>query len=499
MSETSPEGRGGRISRWRSRTRGTKTMKAGYALAGRDVKNWDKTVLERIGSARMTPASLQQLAQTAVNAEVRGGGFSAQSQARGQVATNRMQATRAQQAPTRNPFRQAARGISRWRNVRHGTKMVKAAMVLGAKQAKNADRGVRQAMGVDGRLSPANMAALVEDRMHEVFRPEVYAQQQQAQQGPGQQGQGQGQQVQGQGQQVPQQGAQAQQAPSLMQQLQQNQQRTVQLMAEMQQLQMQMQQQIQTRMEQINQEAANLAAIQGQMAEMNQQFNQQMGQPQPQAQVQQEDPNARFNVGQHPIVQTGEAAQQPAESDPQQAADNQQPQAEGGEPQLGDGAQPQVAEGAQQQVEGGELQGEGGEPQLGDGAQQPQVAASGAQQVAQEGGQQLVEGGDQQGAPAAQQQTQGDVWVDIAQQKPQQGAGSQSGVEGETDQQRVAKEQAARAAAAAGDVAPVRKSSPEGAAQTAQAARQDTGTQRPGQATSRTGNKNPQQTGPGRT
>src|SRR5689334_10118239 len=173
MSEPSAEPRQGRISRWRARSRGTKTMKAGYALAGRDVKNWDRDVVARIGSSRMTPAHLARLAQVGGNGQVRPDLHAGTSQTMSQRATNRRQRTQRPQSPTRTPLRQAARRYSRWQDARHGTKMVKAAMVLAAKEAKNADPNVRLAMGNDPTMTKTQISNMVQGQMETAFKPEV--------------------------------------------------------------------------------------------------------------------------------------------------------------------------------------------------------------------------------------------------------------------------------------------------------------------------------------
>ncbi|WP_329002768.1 hypothetical protein OHA18_06280 [Kribbella sp. NBC_00709] len=544
MSEPSSEPRQGRISRWRARSRGTKTMKAGYALAARDVKNWDRDVLARIGSSRMTPSHLQRLAQTAVNAQNGGPQFADVAQRQGQAATNRMLRTQRQQAPTRNPLRQAARGVSRWRDVRHGRKMVKAAMVLAVKEAKNADPNVRLAIGNDPSMTRTQIANTVQGRMEQVFRPEVYGARQQGQQAPGQQlqGQGQGQQLQGQqGQQVQGQRLQGQQLQqgagpvSAVQQLAataqqigtsglgETEQALVQAMAEFQRLQSEIKQLIETRMAQIQQENANLSALYNQVQQSGPQVNQQTNQ--------QLDPNLH-NVGQHPIVRTDEGPQQPG-ADQQQLAENPEgqqvaegPQA-GEDPQVAEGAQvgdgpqvaegaqvgdgpqvaegaqvgdgPQVAEGAQvgdgpQVAEGAQVGDDpqvGGEQQVGGGAQAP-VAGSGEQQVGQgdrEGGQPQVDAAGQHAVRAGQQPGRGEVWSGIAEDpegNTQANGGDPQGQQAVTDpKQLAAKEQAALAAHAAGDVAPPQPSSAEDAAKTANAGRQDPAAQRTGQGASR--------------
>ena len=59
------------VSRWRNTRRGTKTLKAAYAQAARDVKRMDPAVRERIGRANMTRADLQMLADTNIGRQFR--------------------------------------------------------------------------------------------------------------------------------------------------------------------------------------------------------------------------------------------------------------------------------------------------------------------------------------------------------------------------------------------------------------------------------------------
>ena len=106
-------------------------------------------------------------------------------------------------------------------------------------------------------------------------------------------------------------------------------------------------------------------------------------------------------------------------------------------------------------------------------------------------GQQQVQGQSQgQGQPQVQgqPQTQGQPQVG-GQPQGENFAQLQTGSDPKAIR---AKAEAARAAAAAGDVAPVRNSTQAAATKTAEAARQDTGTRAAGQTASR----NPQQTGP---
>jgi hypothetical protein len=115
-----------------------------------------------------------------------------------------------------------------------------------------------------------------------------------------------------------------------------------------------------------------------------------------------------------------------------------------------------VAEG--QQVEGGE-------------AAEVPVAASGQQVV--QGGRE----GEQQRQTAEQPVARSEAWTRTAEapeaHAEQPVVPAAQGQSGAGTNSRAAKEEAARAAQAAGDVAPVRASSPKKAAETARAGRQD--------------------------
>jgi hypothetical protein len=115
-----------RFSRWRNTRRGTATLKAAFTQAARDARRMNPTVRERIGRANMTKADLQQLAAAhitgAYRPEQRG-----VNQLLNDLATARAVATDSAVRHTRNPIRQVANGVSRWRTTRQGTATLKAA------------------------------------------------------------------------------------------------------------------------------------------------------------------------------------------------------------------------------------------------------------------------------------------------------------------------------------------------------------------------------------
>ncbi|MFF0343556.1 hypothetical protein [Kribbella sp. NPDC004875] len=316
MSEPSAAPR--QKGRWFAGARGTKKLKATYALAQSEAKKFDRATRAR--ASRFTPAELAVLAKAAVNAGVDQQRYGDLAQETGQRFTDRMRATEPrQQAPTRNPFRRIARAWNERRQVRQGTKNIKAAMALNLKDARKSDLGIRRAAGNNRNLSRVELAAAIKGQFQEALNPEVYGRQQQAppgqvqgqgQQVQGQQGQGQqvqGQQVQGQGQQVQGQQAGQQQAvqgnerAQAIQRLIAAQQRMVSTVAEINQLSTEIQQMINADRNALDQQSADLA-------QANQQFNQAMAQQfqgqQPQQAQQPQQP------------EQGQQGQQPQQPDP---------------------------------------------------------------------------------------------------------------------------------------------------------------------------------------
>jgi len=366
MSEPSPEPisrraarraeRGMRRETRRAVREGRKTLKAAYAHAAGEAQRMDPTVRERIGRANLTPADLRDLANYHVRDQfVPGQRWGDISRALGQTAADRLQRAGTGPAPTRNPFRQGSRRISRWRrqNTQQGTKALKAAFTQAARDAKRMDPAVLASIGRSG-INRHDLAAVAQARFDQVFRPEgrfqaVPGQQPgQAQQMGQQRGQQVGQQLSHPGQQlsVPQQVAQLQQL------IEAKQNQALQLMAEMNQLQSQMQQVIEARKAELNAEYAQLNALQP---------NGQQVQNGPEAGQRQQTPENE-HVGFHPVVPDPAAANQ------QQAAEAAAPEQNGAQQNA---AQPNAAEqnaAEQNGVEqnGAEQQGQNGQEQTGE-------------------------------------------------------------------------------------------------------------------------------------
>jgi hypothetical protein len=186
MSSPYPDGLRGRVSRWQDRRRGTKKLKATATRMQRDLRRADKSYLEQVGRARMTPADLQAMAQGNML-----GQFDAGQQAAGQTASanaaSQLQAAGPRPSRTLNPARALANGVSRRRNIRRGRKALKAAYAQMYKDAKRMRPDIREAVGRSD-LTPADLQQLAQGYIDQVFNPgsvaaqAVAAQQAQAQQ-----------------------------------------------------------------------------------------------------------------------------------------------------------------------------------------------------------------------------------------------------------------------------------------------------------------------------
>ncbi|MEV8375364.1 hypothetical protein AB0P21_21700 [Kribbella sp. NPDC056861] len=159
-----------RVSRWRNTRRGTATLKGMYAQAARDAKRMDPAVRERIGRANLTKADLQSLAEAHITGayDPRQRGYSRELSGR---ATAQAMAADQSVVRNRNPIRQVANRVSRWRSTRQGTATLKAAYSQAAKDVKRMDPAIRESIG-RSRITKADLQNLSQAAMQETFRPE---------------------------------------------------------------------------------------------------------------------------------------------------------------------------------------------------------------------------------------------------------------------------------------------------------------------------------------
>jgi hypothetical protein len=127
----------------RAGRQGTKDLKAAFAMARKNVKNMDPAVREGIGRANLTSGDLSAMAQRSVSG-VHSDRDRAQLAALGQAAQGRGTGPRNQSTSLVGML---SNSVSRWNDLRRGTKMLKAAYAQAAKDAKTMDPMVRAQIG----------------------------------------------------------------------------------------------------------------------------------------------------------------------------------------------------------------------------------------------------------------------------------------------------------------------------------------------------------------
>ncbi|MFK4087116.1 hypothetical protein ACI2LF_23615 [Kribbella sp. NPDC020789] len=427
---------------------GAKDLKAAFAMARKDVKRMDPALREGIGRSNLTARDLSAMAQRSVT-----GAHSANARAElgalGQAAQGR--GTGPRQQPT-SLVGMLSNSVSRWNDMRRGTKLLKAAYAQAAKDAKTMDPMVRAQIG-HSTMTRGDLGYLAQRNLTAAL------------QSPGDFEVGPGQQALPQVDVSPQRESfaprnQVEQAPA-----RQNAQRIEMLRGEISQLREQ------------------IAALEQQVAQLEAAENQ------PQAEAQQSQ--AQSTEAQQPQSPEAQQPQSPAQS-----AETQQPQAAAPEAQVQspEAQQPQTTSPEAAQPQSPEAQSpEAQQPQsAAPQAQQPQVQSPEAQQGAPE-----HHVGQHQAVPT--DRTAAQQWVAASRgETPQQtgprgtaqpvfqaageqpttrpGQPSRPAVEqpvfqaaGEQPNEAARKAEAARAAAAAfGGTVDVRRSTPEQAAKTAQ-------------------------------
>ncbi len=380
MSEPYPGNARGvrqRVSRWNTTRRGTKTLKAAYAQAARDVKRMDPAVREAIGRSNMTRSDLQQVASLHVDAQFRPDRYGDVSQRLGAEASARVNPARRE---TRNPLRRISNRYSRWQDRRRGTKALKAAFTQAARDVKRTDPQVRWAIG-RSTINKADLAALAASRMDQVFRPEGRFQNVPGQQQNGAGRQGQGIQSRDAVRQAPspQQSEQMnQRIASLQQAILESQQQTLALMEENNRLQAEMRQLLEARVQQLQQEnAANPALEPGQQREGANQLE--TGNQQPDERTEGEAERGEAQTEEPRTTGEAEAAEPRTEGEAE-VGEAGEPRTEG-EAEVGEAGEPRTA-GEAEVGEAGEPRA-AGEAEVGEAAVGPEVEGAQAQAPAE--------------------------------------------------------------------------------------------------------------------
>ncbi|MFB6724173.1 hypothetical protein ACFCV3_28605 [Kribbella sp. NPDC056345] len=169
MSQNPPEFTGSqrrRLSREYKRNvkQGTKDAKAALTLKRSDRRRMDPAFREALGRSNLTAADLSAMMQRSVtgtqNAQAR-----AELGALGQAAQQRIRAPRTE---TPSLGGMLANAYSRWRDLRRGTKLLKAASTLAAKDMKTVSRIIRAQLG-HSTLTRGDLSHLAQRNLVQAF------------------------------------------------------------------------------------------------------------------------------------------------------------------------------------------------------------------------------------------------------------------------------------------------------------------------------------------
>ncbi|GAA0947542.1 hypothetical protein GCM10009554_44360 [Kribbella koreensis] len=138
--------------------RGTRTLKAAYAQAQRDVKRMDPAVLAAIGRSKMNSQDLKHLAHANING-LQGGNQERVAQQLNAQAAAQVQATTPASQRTRNPFKQLSNWNQNRKDIRHGKQTLQMAYAQAKSEVKRIDPAVRQGIG-RSRVTKQDLAQL---------------------------------------------------------------------------------------------------------------------------------------------------------------------------------------------------------------------------------------------------------------------------------------------------------------------------------------------------
>ncbi len=170
MSQNPPEFTGSqrrRLNREFNRNvkQGTKDAKAAVTLKGSDRRRIDPAFREALGRSNLTAADLSTMMQRSVtgtqNAQAR-----AELGALGQAAQQRVRAPRTE---TPSLGGMLANAYSRWRDLRRGTKLLKAASTLAGKDMKTVDPVIRAQLG-HSTMTRGDLSQLAQRNLVQAFQ-----------------------------------------------------------------------------------------------------------------------------------------------------------------------------------------------------------------------------------------------------------------------------------------------------------------------------------------
>lgn len=126
---------------------GTRTLKAAYAQAARDVKKMDPAVLAAVGRSKMNGSDLRHLAHANVAALYGSNNQERFAQQLNAQAAAQVQATTPGAQHTRNPFKKLGNWNQNRKDIRAGRQALQAAYGQAKSEVKRIDPNVRQAIG----------------------------------------------------------------------------------------------------------------------------------------------------------------------------------------------------------------------------------------------------------------------------------------------------------------------------------------------------------------
>lgn len=138
--------------------RGTRTLKAAYAQAQRDVKRMDPAVLAAVGRSKMNSLDLKHLAHANINGLYGSNHERFANQLNAQAAAQ-VQATTPASQRTRNPFKQLSNWNQNRKDIRSGRQTLEMAYAQAKSEVKRIDPAVRQGIG-HSRVSKQDLANL---------------------------------------------------------------------------------------------------------------------------------------------------------------------------------------------------------------------------------------------------------------------------------------------------------------------------------------------------
>ncbi|NEA32060.1 hypothetical protein [Streptomyces sp. SID13031] len=152
----------------RMTNRGTRTLKAAYAQAARDVKRMDPAVLAAVGRSKLNSNDLKHLAHANING-LYGPDHERFAQRLNAQAAAQIQATTPATQRTRNPFKKLSNRRAERKDIRQGKHVLQMAYAQAKSEVKRIDPAVRQGIG-HSRVSKQDLSMLSHSQLSGALR-----------------------------------------------------------------------------------------------------------------------------------------------------------------------------------------------------------------------------------------------------------------------------------------------------------------------------------------